>query len=295
MKTITAPYRKVKSCEKPSAICLGYFDGLHIGHQFLINYAKEHSKLPVGVLTFDQPISKFINNGKSQEMLTSLTDRFEAISKLNVDFFYIFQIDKRFINLTDEKFIILLNKMNIKEVYVGEDYRYGKNASGTIEKLAKNFKVTVVDIKNVNNEKVDTQKIISYIKEGNIFDANSLLGKNYKISGEIIKGQQIGTKIGFPTINIKRDIDYVVPKFGVYKTVTYVDNVAYASITNIGNKPTVNKTKEFTIETHLINFSGEIQNKHIEIEFVDFIRPEVKFDSLEDLKKQIALDVRNLL
>ena len=292
MRTICTLYNKIKPCEKPSAICLGYFDGLHIGHQSLINYAKEHSKLPVGVLTFDQPISKFISNGKSQESLTSLTDRFEAISKLNIDYFYILQIDKKFIDLTDDEFIVLLKKMNIKEVYVGEDYSYGKNALGTIKKLSKNFTVSVVDIKNVNNEKVDTQKIISYIKDGNIKDTNTLLGKNYKISGEIENGNQIGRKIGFPTLNIKRDIDYVIPKFGVYKTITFVENAIFPSITNIGIKPTVNKNKNFTIETHLIGFDGEISSNHVEIEFLDYVRPEKKFASLEELKTQIKEDIK---
>lgn len=293
MKTILMDYKKPCSRFESLSICLGYFDGVHLGHQKLIKYSRKNAKYTLGLLTFDKPISTLINNGKKKEVLTSLDDRFKIISKLGVDYYFVLKIDKEFTSLSDMDFIEMLKKMNVKEVFVGKDFRYGKNASGTLYSLQDYFDVKVVDIENFNGEKISAQKLAEKIQNGEIEYANDLLGHNYTLVGTITSGKQIGRTIGFPTINLKLTDDYVLPKFGVYKTICYIDNIPHVSITNVGVKPTVG-SKEPTVEIHLLNHVGEVKADIINLEFLKFIREEKKFSSLDELKAQIEKDIKAL-
>ena len=294
MKTILLDYKKPTERFDALSLCLGYFDGVHLGHQTLIKYARKNAKYTLGLLTFSKPISTLVDNGKIKEVLTSLDDRFKIISKLGVDFYFVTQVDKEFTKLTDLDFIEMLKKMNVKEIFVGKDFRYGAKAAGTISTLKDYFYVNVIDIENVDGEKVSTQRIDSLILEGNINQANDLLGHNYSVTGTIVEGKHIGTEIGFPTLNLKLTDNYVLPKFGVYKTICYVDNVPHVSITNVGVKPTVSNESKPGIEVHLKDFRGAIQGDVVNLEFLKFIRPEMKFSSKEELKAQIAKDVKEV-
>ena len=294
MKTILLDYKKPTERFDALSLCLGYFDGVHLGHQTLIKYARKNAKYTLGLLTFSKPISTLVDNGKIKEVLTSLDDRFKIISKLGVDYYFVAQIDKAFTELSDMDFIAMLKKMNVKEIFVGKDFRYGAKAAGTISTLKDYFYVNVIDIENVDGEKVSTQRIDSLILEGNINQANDLLGHNYSVTGTIVEGKHIGTEIGFPTLNLKLTDNYVLPKFGVYKTICYVDNVPHVSITNVGVKPTVSNESKPGIEVHLKDFRGAIQGDVVNLEFLKFIRPEMKFSSKEELKAQIAKDVKEV-
>ena len=295
MIKIDLDYKSIKSSETPISICLGYFDGLHLGHISIINEAKKRSEYPLSVLSFDKPISKLIDNHKSKEVLTSIKDREIYLNRLGMDYLYIINIDKDFINLSPESFIEILKKINVKHVFVGKDFTFGKDAKGDVKLLKKFFKVDVVDILTKEGEKVSTQNIISLIKDGNISKANTLLGRAYQISGTIIKGHGLGKSIGFPTANIKLSDEYVLPKFGVYKTLAYISGIPHISITNVGIHPTVNKENKPLIEVHIPNYIGEDYDKTIYLEFIDFIREERKFDSLEELKIQISNDIKTIL
>ena len=294
MKTILLDYRKPTERFDALSICLGYFDGVHLGHQTLIKYARKNAKHILGLLTFSKPISTLVDNGKIHEVLTSLDDRFKIISKLGVDYYFVTQVDKEFTKLSDLNFIEMLKKMNVKEIFVGKDFRYGAKAAGTISTLKDYFDVEVIDIENVGGEKVSTQRIGNLILEGNIGIANDLLGHNYSVVGTIVEGTHIGTQIGFPTLNLELTDNYVLPKFGVYKTICYIDNVPHVSITNVGVKPTVSDKNKPGIEVHLKDFKGEIKGDVVNLEFLKFIRPEMKFSSLEELKAQIAMDVKEV-
>lgn len=294
MKTILLDYKKPTERFDSLSMCLGYFDGVHLGHQALIKYARKNAKYTLGLLTFSKPISTLVDNGKIQQVLTSLDDRFKIISKLGVDFYFVTQVDKEFTKLSDIDFIEMLRKMNVKEIFVGKDFRYGAKAAGTISTLKDYFDVNVIDIENVNGEKVSTQKIGSLILEGNMNDANDLLGHNYSVVGKIVEGRHIGTEIGFPTLNLQLTDNYVLPKFGVYKTISYIDNVPHVSITNVGVKPTIADNLSPSIEVHLKDFKGEIKGDVVILEFLKFIRPEMKFSSREELKSQIAKDVKEV-
>ena len=294
MKTILLDYKKPTERFDSLSLCLGYFDGVHLGHQALIKYARKNAKHILGLLTFSQPISTLIDNGKSKDVLTSLDDRFKIISKLGVDYYFIAQIDKDFTNLSDLEFIEMLKKMNVKEIFVGKDFRYGAKAQGTISTLKDYFDVSVIDIENVDGEKVSTSKISQLILNGEISKANDLLGHNYKVVGTIVSGKQIGTKIGFPTLNLKLTDNYVLPRFGVYKTICYIDNVPHISITNVGVKPTIGNGFEPGIEVHLKDCKGQVSGDVINLEFLKFIRPEMKFSSLEELQAQITKDIKEV-
>ena len=294
MKTILLDYKKPTERFDALSICLGYFDGVHLGHQALIKYARKNAKYTLGLLTFSKPISTLVDNGKIQQVLTSLDDRFKIISKLGVDFYFVTQVDKEFTKLTDLEFIEMLRKMNVKEIFVGRDFRYGAKASGTISTLKDYFDVSVIDIENVDGEKVSTQTIANLILNGGIGDANDLLGHNYCVTGTIVSGKHIGTKIGFPTLNLKLTDNYVLPKYGVYKTICYIDNIPHVSITNVGVKPTIGDNFEPGIEVHLRDFKGEIKGDVVNLEFLRFIRSEMKFSSLEELKAQIAKDIKEV-
>ena len=294
MKTILLDYKKPAERFDALSICLGYFDGVHLGHQALIKYARKNAKYILGLLTFSKPISTLVDNGKSKEVLTSLDDRFKIISKLGVDYYFVTQVDEEFTKLSDLDFIEMLRKMNVKEIFVGKDFRYGAKAAGTISTLKDYFDVNVIDIENVDGEKVSTQRIDNLLLDGDIEKANDLLGHNYSVVGTIVEGRHIGTEIGFPTLNLQLSDNYILPRFGVYKTICYVDNVPHISITNVGIKPTVSNEEKPGIEVHLKDFKGEIKGDVIILEFLKFIRPEIKFSSLEELKAQIADDVKEV-
>lgn len=287
-------YSKPSSRFQELSICLGYFDGVHLGHQALIKYARKNAKYTLGLLTFDKPISTLVDNGKNKEVLTSLDDRFKIISKLGVDYYFVTKIDKDFVNLTDLEFVEMLKKMNVKEIFVGKDFRYGKNAQGTIYTLQDYFDVKVIDIENIDGEKVSTQKIGNLILSGEIDKANDLLCHNYNVVGMIVHGEHIGASLGYPTINLKLSDNYVLPKFGVYKTICYIDNVPHVAIANVGKKPTIGDNFEAGIEVHLKDFKGNVYGDVVNLEFLKFIREEKKFSSLEELKSQIAKDIKEV-
>lgn len=295
MKTILVDYKNIEPRFESLSMCLGYFDAVHLGHQKLIKYARKNAKNLLGLLTFDKPVSSIIKNGKSQEVITSLDDRFKIISKLGVDYYFVFKLEKAFLELSDMEFINLLKKMNVKEVFVGKDFRYGKDQKGTIYTLQDYFEVHVIDIEKIDDKKVSTEDIKNLIKNGDVLTASKLLGRNYSITGTIVPGNQIGRTIGFPTINLKLNDNYVLPKFGVYKTICYVDNVPHIAIANVGVRPTIKEGNTPNIEVHLKDFKGEIKGDYVILEFVEFIREEKKFDNLEDLKSQIQKDLKLVL
>ena len=294
MKVVQLDYKHIEKRDEPISICLGYFDGVHLGHINIINEARKKSELPIGILTFDKPISTYIDNHKSKEVLTSLDDRFRIISRYSLDYYFVLHIDADFVNMEADDFINILKDLNVKKVFVGTDYHFGKNQAGDASLLRKHFDVVEVDLVNFNNEKISTQKIIDHLKNGEVKDANALMGRAYEMMGVITKGHQVGKTIGFPTANVKLATNYVIPKYGVYKTIAYISGIPHISLTNVGVHPTINQENEPVVEVHIPNYSSDDYNKTIYLEFVDFIREEKKFDRIEDLKKQILEDLKKL-
>ena len=293
MKTVLIDYRNISPKVDKLSIILGYFDGVHLGHKYLIEEARKYAKYPLAILTFDKPVSSLIKNGKNPCVLTSLDDRFKIISKLGVDYYYLLHIDKDFLNLSDIDFIDILKKMNVKEVFVGEDFRFGKDRIGKVETLLDFFDVHKADLKKINGDKISSQEIKNNLEIGKVDEVKKMLGRNYQITGSIVHGKGIGHQIGFPTLNVKPSTNYVLPRFGVYKTIAYLNGIPHLSITNVGVNPTIDVGNIPIIEVHLKHFEEE-KYTSVAVEFIEFIRPEIRFSSLEELQKQIEKDTKKV-
>lgn len=284
---------KMPKIKQPIALCLGNFDGLHLGHQRLIKEALLKEEIDVAVLSFINPLGEVISLRKSVNLLTSIDDRYEFLEKLGITYLFMMEFTKEIRDLKAVDFITLvLQKLNIQHIYVGRDYRFGKNIEGDLNLLGKYFPLTILNLLEDDLEKISTSRIIALIEEGKIAKANELLGRPYKIKGQVIKGFQKGRLISYPTANLKVLAPYVLPLSGVYKTVAYLNGYPYLAITNVGVHPTLNQLDEPIVETHLLNYHKDTYDKVVELEFLSFIREEKTFKSLEELKDQIALDLK---
>ena len=276
--------------EEGIALTLGYFDGLHIGHLSLINEAK-NSRRKSALLSFNMDGITL----KRNTLLTTLNDREDILEKLGVDYFLVLNFSKEVMQLSPQEFVEkILRKLNVKEVIIGHDYTFGYKKSGNKDYLIyynhRFFDVCLVPDIIRNGKKISTTYLLEELSNGNISLVNEFLTRNYKVKGRVVKGLNNGKTISYPTANIELSDPYALPKKGVYFTYTIVDGIRYKSMTNIGNHPTISPLSENIIETHIFDFSEDIYDKEIEIEFVEFLREEKKFSSLEELKEQLKKD-----
>lgn len=292
MKTILLDLQNITPFDEPISVCLGNFDGVHIGHQQVISKAVLDSGTEVAVLTFDAPLGSVIDGRKAKHVLTSVSDRFRIIHRLGADFLLVLHLDADLLKIPAIDFIRdVLKKLNVKKVFVGEDYRFGKNQTGDIDLLREYFEVTTLPLLDVEHRKVSTSQIIDLLKQGQVTKANELLGRHYQMHGTISEGLHNGQTIGFPTANLKLSVPYVIPKFGVYKTICYIDGFPHLSLTNVGIHPTIQQLDMPSVEVHIPNYEGNDYGKAMYLEFISFLRPEKHFASLAELKAQIALDI----
>lgn len=273
------------------SLLLGYFDGVHLGHQELIRQARSRDK-NTGVLLFDRNLATLLpNTGKSLKELTSLEDKLDLFERFGVDYAYIIHTDLSFLGLSKEEFVQkVLQKISPSYLVVGEDYSFGKGKEGNVEYLKKFFQVDVCPLLEDRFGKISSRMIVSFLEKGMIKEANSELGYLYSLKGKVVPGLRNGRKISFPTANLEENNSYVIPKGGVYAGYTWVDDKKYPSIINIGDNPTVGLLHHDLIESHLLSFNQDIYGKEIKIEFLKFLREEKKFSSLEELKEQLKKD-----
>ncbi|QQY80693.1 riboflavin kinase/FMN adenylyltransferase [Keratinibaculum paraultunense] len=287
--------------EYKTAIALGNFDGVHIGHKYLIedNIQKAIEMcLKPGVLLFKNHTKNVLKeNSKSVPILTSNEQKLKILKNLGVEVVFTLNFNENIMKLSGEEFVdkIIIDLLNAKLVTVGFDYRFGYKAVGDCRYLKelgikKGFKTNIIRPITIDNEIVSSTRIRQLLMEGNIKKANKFLGRYYTILGQVIKGSNRGTKLGFPTANINPIDNYIIPKNGVYKTITVLKDQQYLSLTNIGFNPTFNE-KNFKVENHILNFNNNIYGKIIEIMFMDFIREDIKFDTTEKLIEQIKKDI----
>lgn len=273
------------------SLLLGYFDGVHLGHQELIKKAKSLTK-KTGVLLFDKNLASLLpNTGKSLKELTSLEDKLDLFERFGIDSAYIIHTNLSFLSLSKEEFVQkVLQKISPSYLVVGEDYSFGRGKEGKVEYLKNFFHVSVCPLLEDRYGKISSRTIVSFLEEGKIKEANSELGYLYSLKGKVVPGLRNGRKISFPTANLEENDSYVIPKRGVYAGYTWVENKKYPSIINIGNNPTIGLLHHDLIESHLLSFEQDIYGKVIKIEFLDFLREEKKFSSLEELKEQLKKD-----
>ena len=292
---------KIKNQHKNSIILIGNFDGLHIGHQKLFNIAKNYKKkysLKIGVLTFEPMPKMYFNDNLKNFRISSQQQKINYLNKLNVDFVITKKFDKKFSKTKSKTFIkeIIGKKINPRFIFVSNNFKFGNKREGNVRELIKyekqyNYKIVKPQPSLVKKKVISSSLIRKYLQNGKLKDANKLLKRNWSIIGKVQKGKQLGKKIGFPTANI--DIkDYILAKPGVYVVkVQKLNSLNYIrGIANLGYRPTFNG-KKVLLEIHLFNFSGNLYNKYLTVEFLKFIRSEKKFKNVDQLKKQIKIDL----
>ena len=291
----------IKKQHKGSIILIGNFDGLNLGHQKLFALAKKYKKkysLKLGVLTFEPMPKMFFNHNIKNFRISNQQQKIDLLNKLNVDFVIIKKFDKKFSQTKSIDFIqkILVKKLNAKFIFVSNNFRFGNKREGDVEQLIKYenfFRYKIVKPKPLLIKKkiVSSTLIRNFLEKGKLNIVNNLLKRRWSIQGYVQKGKQLGKKIGFPTANI--DIkDYVLACPGVYAVNVKIANNSkfIKGIANLGYRPTFNE-KKILLEVHLFNFSGNLYNKDLTVEFLKFIRKEKKFKNIDQLKKRIKTDL----
>lgn len=283
---------------EPCAVMIGKFDGLHLGHRALISAMKEQSE------GLSKVIMSFVMNGSGTKEILNEREKIALCEDLGLDAYLHVEFNDEIRNMTPENFVLecLHKKINAKAVYVGSNFRFGKNRAGDpdmLKKLCGEFGIKVVVIPGITilGIPVSATEIRKRIFMGDMKEAAELLGTPYFVSGTVIKGRQLGRTMKFPTLNLMPEKEKILPPNGVYMTETVINGRKYPSVTNVGTKPSV--TDEMTVfaETHLLRFPKEEEpgyGSEIRVEFLDFIRPERKFGSIEELYMQIEQDVRQV-
>ncbi|WP_394871589.1 bifunctional riboflavin kinase/FAD synthetase [Clostridium perfringens] len=284
--------------QKSTYVVLGSFDGIHKGHLALINKSNELSRKNDSlsmVYTFKNHPRKFINKEGAPKLLVTLHEKIRILEDLNVDLSSFVEFDKKFMELEPEEFIEnLIKNYNVRGIVVGFNYRFGHKNKGDVKLLKKlcdlkGLELYVIEPFTYKSEVVSSTRIRKALSEGELEDANNMLGRYFSLNGEVVSGKKIGRTINFPTANLKNNDEIILPKIGVYYTNVEVNGEIYKGITSVGNNPTVNG-KNTTVETHILNFDEDIYGKHIKLYFISKIRNEKKFNSLEELKEQLIKD-----
>lgn len=288
-------------CTDETVIGLGNFDGLHLGHQSLIkNVVKISRELNIksSVILFDTHTNNVIRDS-SQNELTSLNDKIEILDSLGIDIIFLVEFSDEFRSMSADDFInrILVKSCNVKAVVVGNDYTFGYGATGNTDllrkKSANTYKLFIIDDYNIDLKRVSSSSIRKMIAEGDVSSASDLLGRYYSIKGRVIRGDGRGKKLGFPTANLNLIYNYVIPQDGVYITIIKIGNKRHFSLTSIGNNPTFDG-QAHRIEAYIDNFNDDIYGETIELFFVEYIRPMIKFKSYEELIERMNLDLVEL-
>ena len=298
MDTITS-IEKIDTI-KESVVTIGNFDGIHKGHQVLIEKATEYAKknnVISTVFTFNNHPVNYFKPNSIKNIITN-NDKIKILKTMGVDYIINIPFDEYMTKISGYDFVkdILIDKLGAKKIIVGHDFTFARNKEGNIDLLKELSKKNGFLLEIVNPVKIDDIRISSsYIRklilDGKVEDARKYLGRNYKLSGEVIHSKKLGRTIVFPTANISIDENIIIPKVGIYATKVYVNGTIYYGATNVGYNPTVNGNK-LSIETNILEFNDDIYGKIITIEFLERIRDEKKFNGIEELKEQLQKDTK---
>ena len=284
-----------------AVVTSGTFDGVHLGHQKILKRLNEVAELTNGesvVITFyPHPRSVISPDNQIVKLLSTLDEKIELLEKSGVNHLLIIPFTREFSELSSEEFIqkILIETIGTKTLVIGYDHRFGKNREGGFDYLKLNkekygFGIEEISRQDIENVVVSSSKIRKALQEGDVPSADHFLGRNYSLSGVIVKGKQLGRTIGFPTANIQvREIAKLIPLDGVYVVKVYYKAKTFGGMLNIGNRPTVDGTFQ-TVEVNIFDFNQEIYGENLTVEFLQKIRNEQKFNGLDELKDQIVKD-----
>lgn len=283
-----------------SAIAIGSFDGIHRGHQAVINKTKEiarENNLKPAVFSFEPHPRQVLSPDHIPGFITSPEQKVKLLTDLNVDYYFCQEFTKSFAKKDFEEFVenILYKSLNIGHIVVGKDFSFGRGGSGNIDDLIElgnkyDFSVTPLNIINNHGEKISSTKIRHLISRGEMDEVKGLLGRYYTMAGKVVHGDARGAKLGFPTANLSLNTDYVLPAKGVYAGYVNYNGNRLRGVANFGHNPTFT-VGEYRIEVFIIDLNKNLYGEDLEFSLVKYIRPEKKFDNKDDLIKAIKQDV----
>lgn len=286
-----------------TVVSVGTFDGVHQGHQEIIRLVKNKASLTGGrsvIVTFDPHPRSVLQPESKIGLLLSKDEKIEAVANLGIDILFFINFTKEFSQLTADDFLndIIVKKIGLKEIIIGHDHHFGRNRSGNEEFLQKlatsnGFNVSIVPPVSYNGITISSSKIRKALLDGNVMLAAQMLGRDYSFSSIVVDGDKRGRKIGFPTANLSLiDKQKIVPAIGVYAVKVVYDNMEFLGVMNIGKRPTFVDSDEVVLEVHILNFDKTIYGEELKIIFVDRIRGEKKFNSVEELVNEINNDIK---
>lgn len=287
--------------KRSTAVGLGNFDGLHVGHMALVNTliseARIHGLQSV-IYTFTKHPENILRKKLFTPLLTTVGKRVQILGETALDAVYFDEFDEDYSRMKPENFVrrVLLDKLGAKLVIAGFNYRFGYKGQGDVELLRTmgkkfNFNVIIIPPVKVDTEIVSSTAIREYVKKGEMENVFRLLGRHYSITGEVMDGKRMGRRIGFPTANLHPEEYLILPKDGVYITKTLYNGEFYSSLTSIGQNPTFEDSAKINVETHILNFNRDIYRSSIEVFFLSFLRDEMKFRNAQELSEKIRQDV----
>ncbi len=295
-----------KICFEKCAVTVGFFDGVHSGHQFLIKklveIAREKQEKAV-VVTFAEHPKIVLGKDEDLKLLTTLEEKLELLKSCGVDACYVLDFTKEIANLSAFEFIYKILKQKLKATtwLVGYDHRLGKNRSegfADYQKYAEKVGIEAIQVEQFLDRKkreISSSVIRKELEKGEVKTANEMLTYVFSFSGEVVDGFKIGRKVGFPTANIEVEKNKIIPQIGVYAVKVILDKKKMRGMMNIGYRPTISDKKRKSVEVHIFDFDGDIYNKNITIQVFEKVRDEVKFSSLEKLVEQLKKDKKRIL
>lgn len=291
--------------KKKSFVTIGTFDGVHLGHQKVIKNLVESADINNAasvLLTFFPHPRMVLQKNASIKLINTIDERIKLLENIGLETLIIQEFSDEFSNLTALEFIknILVDKLNIEKLIIGYDHHFGKNREGNFKKLIEfgqqfDFNLKEISQHDISDIAVSSTKIRCAIEQGELEKANSYLGYNFMLTGTVVKGKNLGEKIGYPTANIFIKEEYkLIPKTGAYVVKSSINNNIVYGMMNIGYRPTVSG-KNQTIEVNFFNFSDNLYNQILQVEVLTFLRDEIKFNSIDDLKNQLNTDQQKSL
>jgi riboflavin kinase/FMN adenylyltransferase len=294
----TIDFFEAYRAENPSAITIGTFDGVHVGHKKIIENLIEKSEgLSTTLLTFFPHPRMVLQQDSNIKLINTIDERIQLLEGTGLDTLIIYPFNREFSRLTARDFVrdFLIAQLNLKKIIIGYDHRFGRNRTANINDLREfgavfDFQVEEIQAKEIDDITISSTKIRKALTEGDIATANAYLGYEFMLTGTVIAGKGLGTKINYPTANIHIKETYkLIPQQGVYFVKSIIDNVTVFGMMNIGTNPTVKGTEQ-TIEVHFFDFNRDIYDEKIQIRLIKRLRNEEKFDSVEKLQQQLLSD-----
>lgn len=284
----------------PTVATIGFFDGVHLGHRYLINQVKiaaSQCGWCSSIITFPVHPRQVIQSDYQPQLLSSPEEKIELLSQTGVDNCILLPFTQELSKLTAYEFMQLLyDKYKVRMLVIGYDHRFGHNRAETFEDYCRYGRELGIHIMQATaytqeQDKVSSSAIRRSLLSGDVMTAQKYLGYNYFLEGTVVGGYQVGRKIGFPTANLRVDFPYkLIPSIGVYAVRVQVAGQQWKGMLSIGYRPTINNGNDLSIEVHILDFQGDIYNQKMRLEFIEFLRPEVKFDSVDELIAQMHKD-----